>query len=503
MQGVVQNGERQTKGRYWAFAAIAVVSIHLQLALLLSDEGWVTSFGIGSACLLCLFYCLRCSWIDVAMRWRWALLAVAFLLWAGAFAAIAYLEAVLHADTSSVQFDQFFYMLRGVPFLLLLAPSGIEDSKAIKLADGLQAALFGLLVVVLLYPSFVQGADPAIVISDHTALAYHDVQNFGLAILSLLALVRSRPAHHYRFYCALAALLTSYAIDAWVVNHLLIDVTPPPPPGSAANVLGDVPMMIFLGVAASDVLRPRQTPELGWRLVIAMILPGAFCVASVATSIAIGARNQSLAVMGAVAAVALFGVRSAIAHARLIETQRELASMQDELRALANVDALTGLPNRRCFDDRLQSEWRRLTRSYGLMAIAVIDVDHFKLYNDAKGHLAGDACLRRIAEVMQSCVRRDGDFLARYGGEEFAVLTPVIDQQDAMRFAEKIRRAVEMAKMEHAEAELGVVTISIGVAVERAANETDPVTVVKRADQALYRAKIDGRNRVEGERRRF
>jgi diguanylate cyclase (GGDEF)-like protein len=167
-----------------------------------------------------------------------------------------------------------------------------------------------------------------------------------------------------------------------------------------------------------------------------------------------------------------------------------------ELRLLARTDGLTGLSNRRSLDKILANEWRRMRRSGGAMAVAFIDIDWFKRYNDTHGHQAGDAALAAVAGAIGAALQRPSDAAGRYGGEEFIVVLPDTDTLGAQRVAEGIRLAVDRLNLEHASSDFGHVTVSVGVAC-RTPQGKEPVDVlIKAADDALYRAKETGRNRV-------
>jgi diguanylate cyclase (GGDEF)-like protein/PAS domain S-box-containing protein len=166
------------------------------------------------------------------------------------------------------------------------------------------------------------------------------------------------------------------------------------------------------------------------------------------------------------------------------------------LQRLSLVDAVTDVANRRQFDRALTDEWGRATRTGSSIAIVLVDVDHFKPYNDRYGHPAGDECLRRIAAVLARTLLRAGDLVARYGGEEFAAILPLTDADAATAVAERMRKSVEALAMPHGAVPRGVVTISGGVASSRPEIDSNPLDLVARADAALYEAKASGRNRV-------
>jgi diguanylate cyclase (GGDEF)-like protein len=165
---------------------------------------------------------------------------------------------------------------------------------------------------------------------------------------------------------------------------------------------------------------------------------------------------------------------------------------------LAQQDALTGVKNRRAFDEHLAQLWPRAIGDGKKLATLLIDVDHFKDYNDCYGHQAGDETLRRVAQTVQTFVRRPQDIIARYGGEEFAALLYGVDAVDANEIADRMRRAVENLRVEHRKSRTAsAVTISIGVAVIEPTRERDPRGALQLADEALYQAKTRGRNRVQ------
>ncbi|MCK9904991.1 diguanylate cyclase [Frankia sp. Cpl3] len=181
---------------------------------------------------------------------------------------------------------------------------------------------------------------------------------------------------------------------------------------------------------------------------------------------------------------------------KVAERTEELAAANRRLEQLSVTDPLTGLANRRHLDEILDIEWHRAQRKTAPVALAMIDIDHFKSYNDYLGHTAGDRCLRRVATCLATGTR-DTDLAARYGGEEFAVVMPGADTDVASRIAERLLSAVADLAEPHPLAAGGTVTVSIGITSIIPAPEDDVKTLVELADAALYRAKNGGRNRVE------
>lgn len=166
---------------------------------------------------------------------------------------------------------------------------------------------------------------------------------------------------------------------------------------------------------------------------------------------------------------------------------------EQKLKTLSITDSLTGLANRRHFTEVFESKWRQALKSRTFMGIAIIDVDHFKLYNDYYGHSAGDTCLRQLAAVLSESMRQGMDLVARYGGEEFAVILPGADNAAALAAAERARTAVAALNKPHEPAG-GIVTISIGVAARVPTARNNAQRLINLADTALYKAKAQGRN---------
>jgi GGDEF domain-containing protein len=201
---------------------------------------------------------------------------------------------------------------------------------------------------------------------------------------------------------------------------------------------------------------------------------------------------------------------------QLASREQELRDSNGQLRELAYIDGLTGIANRRAFNARLTAEWQLAAELCQPIAVLIVDVDHFKLFNDRYGHIKGDVCLRRISDILTAGTRiheaslegvaappsfrkfaaREPDFTARYGGEEFAVLLQGANLDGATKVAERLRRAVEDLRMVHESAPGGFVTISIGVASIVPANGDNAQRLLEAADAGLYEAKRRGRNRV-------
>lgn len=181
----------------------------------------------------------------------------------------------------------------------------------------------------------------------------------------------------------------------------------------------------------------------------------------------------------------------------LQKTQVELAKANEELRRLATLDGLTGLANRRCFDEYLSSEWKRLAREQKPLSLILCDVDYFKYYNDCYGHQGGDDCLRQVAQVINRAVKRPADLVARYGGEEFAVILPNTSAEGAVNVAQFIQEEIHRLELPHAQSEVSqYITLSLGVCSTIPSVNSSPEALVSRTDEALYTAKRQGRDRI-------
>lgn len=179
-----------------------------------------------------------------------------------------------------------------------------------------------------------------------------------------------------------------------------------------------------------------------------------------------------------------------------IRDMTDRKKLEKDLEALSHTDGLTGINNRRSFDQTLEKEWNRSTRDNQPLSLILIDIDYFKKYNDTYGHVQGDECLKTVAKNLKSSLNRAGDFLARYGGEEFVVLLPGYDAQQAMNIAEIIRKNIEDLQIAHSQNDISpFVTISLGIATTMKTHNRQSTSLVEAADKVLYEAKQEGRNR--------
>ncbi len=181
---------------------------------------------------------------------------------------------------------------------------------------------------------------------------------------------------------------------------------------------------------------------------------------------------------------------------QLEELRQQLEETNEQLRLLSSLDGLTGLLNRRRFDELLEEEWQRDMRDCSPLSLLMVDIDHFKAYNDSYGHIMGDKCLKAVASGLAGSLQRHIDKVARYGGEEFAVILPGTEEEGAMQVAERMRQYIENLNVEHNDSETSdSVTVSIGVSTIVPDAKILSSHLVDAADKALYKAKKEGRDK--------
>lgn len=185
----------------------------------------------------------------------------------------------------------------------------------------------------------------------------------------------------------------------------------------------------------------------------------------------------------------------------LLEATKQLTDLNQILTKMSLLDGLTAIPNRRCFDENLEQEWKRAYRNGGNLGLILADVDFFKQYNDTYGHQRGDQCLQKVAQALKASVKRPGDLVARYGGEEFALILPQTTAQQAIHICKTIQQQLADLAIEHSNSKVGShVTLSMGIASLEPSQEQlhfKPEQLVQLADTALYEAKKMGRNQFQ------
>jgi diguanylate cyclase (GGDEF)-like protein len=208
-------------------------------------------------------------------------------------------------------------------------------------------------------------------------------------------------------------------------------------------------------------------------------------------------RRFDLGVAGILVAVLGYGLRSILSQVRQIEMEDELRSDRTALAELALRDSLTGVGNRRAFEEAIEREWRVALRTQQSISLLLVDIDFFKQYNDRYGHLAGDKCIREIAAALHASLQRPADVVARYGGEEFVVILPSTTASGAREVATRVCKLVRQLNIPHEDSPHGRATVSVGASTVTPSEGVLPHELIATTDRALYDAKNNGRNRVE------
>jgi len=259
-------------------------------------------------------------------------------------------------------------------------------------------------------------------------------------------------------------------------------------------ILMDVTMPVMDGIEATKAIRQLTKLDLGWIPII--FLSGLSTSEDIAHGINVGGDDYLIKPVDAIVLNAKLQ-----AMQRIVEMRNQLHKANHKLKAMAVVDGLTGIANRRFFDEIYMKELKRAFRNKNELSIILCDIDHFKQFNDNYGHQAGDDCLKSVASLMFKTLQRPSDFVARYGGEEFVFVLPETDIQGAKQVAESVNRVIKSESITHEHSSAANhITLSYGVAsIKPQLNQelsSVSLELLKSADQALYVAKENGRNQV-------
>ncbi len=312
---------------------------------------------------------------------------------------------------------------------------------------------------------------------------------FGLGVIGHSACGSSiQAASPGATFWAVAAAVATVSICATVGVEMLPRFFGDPMEGmftGPGEAIGWTLLAIDGLAVAATARRAHESSERLW-LVVAMT---AACV-DIWLTFKSGARFSVGWYLGKVGSLATTMVVLIALVNNLSSVYRKVRAANEALANLAKIDGLTGIANRRGFDEALEAESRRAARARQPLALLMVDVDHFKLYNDHYGHQQGDECLRAVATVLATAMKRPGDHVSRYGGEEFAVLLPGTDQRGALLVANRIIMGIAEMAIEHMGAPSSAVSVSVGVA---GGDGRNPAALVRLADGALYAAKRGGR----------
>lgn len=440
----------------------------------------------------CLLWFVALS--SISARFRWLLLAFAAILgnastqiyaWRGVFAG-------KHDDLSG--YASLLTSLACIPILLAITSNlNKKDQLVVRLIDlALSLTLGYLFLVLILSPASPDGASSqANILSINRLIDFESIFLLVCASLQFLAADGAEDRRFfYIFFCYMAVSTPLFAIrNRWAARY----------PFTIWDLALDIPGLVFLLLALNPV--PRwvynfRAPS----AIVHWVRGGSPLLTSLALTLLAIDVSRSHFLRGSVGillGIAAYGMRNAIIHGKLLETEDSLVIAKQELEEQASRDGLTGIPNRRVFDQTLKREWRAAIQTGNALAVLMIDLDFFKALNDAYGHQRGDECLVAVAKAIQDELPRSGDFVGRYGGEEFVVILPATSTSGAKAVAERLRSSVIHLAIPHLLSQHDYLTVSTGVAVGDAACVPELEFLLKAADEALYRAKKAGRNRVE------
>jgi len=457
-------------------------AVHALAILLAGEQAWLVSLILLT--LAPLLAGAACWWRARRSGYAegWYALALAMLLWSGGMAGNLVAGAMLDSWSGVAGLSMLLFILYGVP-VIFVAASPRADHWQVRLVDGLLAAALAYLFLKHTFAfATMADADPAGVVGLRLMF---DIENLFVALFAFVRFRAATDAAKGAFFRSLAIYAFVYLATAAFINHFHSDTYY----GLWPDLVIGMPFMLLAALALDEpqwngVLRD---PASGFVRVVRAGGPLMLPLTLLIVSATLVRGHPVLAIAGCAIAILGYGLRSILIQMRSLDDR-------DELERLSRIDGLTGLVNRRRFDEHLRHEWARARRGGEGLALLMIDVDHFKLLNDSLGHPVGDQRLRAAAEALAACATRASDIVARYGGEEFAAILPGASEAQAVELAEMMRASVDRLGLA-SPAPGGRVTVSVGVGHIGVVAEGDVAALVAAADAALYEAKQAGRNR--------
>ncbi|SFS19673.1 diguanylate cyclase (GGDEF) domain-containing protein [Dyella sp. OK004] len=391
-------------------------------------------------------------------------------------------------------FAVVFSGLYMIPCMFLIARSFDRSEPAtVVLADLAMSLIVAVLLCTLIF-SVMPGGPAATPGSIMLIIDHADAIDFSLAAMAGLRMLGTRSLHKRFFYYAATVFLGINAIAAAIYNRLELHGLPP------WTVL-----MIGLAYVALITVLERPVPRLLRRYrparrmaqTVTSFAPVVLSLGVLLLAVSVSRFNYSLGMTAAGASVVLYALRVAFIQSRNQDIQRAAHLSNQRLQQQVGRDPLTGIANRAMLIPRLQVVCAHDVPRGTVCSLLMIDIDHFKLFNDHHGHLAGDTCLTRVSQVLAHHPLPPDSLVARFGGEEFAIVLPHTPPEAARIVAERLLDAVERLRIPHADSATGWLTVSIGTATQRCDGSADPMHLIEAADRALYQAKGAGRNRCE------
>ena len=380
-----------------------------------------------------------------------------------------------------------------IPCMFMLSRSFVRDEPhVVAWLDLAMSCVVGM----LLYEFFTQmlsgplAKDPS---SIYAVFYQADAIDFSLALMAILRLLGARSFRWRFFYYVASSYLLVNAIVATIYNRVEMHGLP-----WWAGSLVDIPHALLALVAIRQPPRWLRAyhPSLAVSQTIASFAPIILSMMVVMLGFSVTRISFVLGLLTGCTSVLFYGLRVAFIQSRHMDIKRagDLSALR--LEQQVGRDGLTGIANRVTLDTRLREALQEGQRTGHYCALLMIDIDFFKQYNDSQGHIAGDACLIKVASALSSQLRA-GDLVARYGGEEFVVVLMDASAETAMEAAKRMVGVIERLQIPHPSSSYQRVTVSIGIAIQTPDTSMDPVALLEESDRALYLAKNNGRDRVE------
>jgi len=474
-----------------------VICAHALLNSLYRNHGFTISYILWSAwsllaTLTCLWRAFHCPQ-NIRSHWRLAAASLAFTFVAAAIEAPA--EIFFKAVPTVASIGDFFFFASFVPILLAITlPDEGDFGRFTFLLDSLQAAACTYLAYTALFGAFPFTAEPAQAIP-YAPLEYvYLIEYLAVVALAALRLFLGTFNASNRYFFRVVLLYTAvYSVCSGIYNHFVgkYSLT------NGLDALNDIPSAVLaLAAIFAPATVAYSTPRAS-RIKLVRIIDNArpvfLSLALIGLSAVVARRHYAVAFAFVFGAFILYSLRAAALQSKVEQAQTALEQSHARLTQIAHLDSLTGVSNRRSFDQLLVVEWGRAQRTRQPLSLLLIDVDHFKTVNDSFGHLGGDECLRNTARILRAALDRPADLIARYGGDEFAILLAETGSHGAStvagRICENMATDAAMATFR--------ATLSIGVSTWNAEQEADSELLIRAADRALYAAKQNGRNRIE------
>jgi diguanylate cyclase (GGDEF)-like protein len=484
-----------------------VICAHALLNTIFRGAGFTISYLLWSfwallAAVACLWRGFHCA-ATIRTHWRLAAATLFFIFVAAAVEAPA--EIFFKAVPTVASIGDFFFFSAFVPVLLCitLPDEGVFD-RFTFLLDSLQAAACSYLAYTVLMGIFPFTSSPAQAMPYAPLEFVYDTEYLAIVVLVALRFflgggnAKTGNAAERYFFRYLLTYTVLYGVTSAIYNHYVgkYSLT------NGLDALNDIPSAafalaaIFAGDATGGAV--AETPLRSSRSTLVRLIDNArpviLSLALIGLSAIVAIRHYAVAFAFIFGAFILYSLRASRLQSKVEHAQAALEQSHSQLAEIAHLDSLTGIANRRSFDQFLALEWGRAQRGRHPVSLLLIDVDHFKRINDTRGHQAGDECLRHTARVLRATLERPADRIARFGGDEFAILLPETGALGASTVAARIRAAIAQDAARGASA---LTTVSVGISTWNAAEAASPDQLISAADRALYAAKQNGRDRVE------